>query len=159
MFKKGGVKRYGKMDTIDLSEVQEVLGTIESYFHGKSSGFDPLISYLSKSVRVKGGNASIVEIPKEVPCSFSLFDSGIVRSGKDAILLFQEKVKQDASFNTVLDIKKTIRKLSKLQREHFDFLIPSVVKKQWDECLRNENKAMKLCGAGSGGYFIEFLFP
>ena len=50
---------------IDLSETIKELSSIESFFHGKSSGLDPLTSYLNSPILVNA-NKSLKKIDKKL---------------------------------------------------------------------------------------------
>ena len=51
------------MKEIDLSDTIKELSLIESFFHGKSSGLDPLTSYLNSPILVNA-NKSLKKIDK-----------------------------------------------------------------------------------------------
>ena len=55
--------------------------------------------------------------------------------------------------NNLLDIQESMHRLSMVQRRDMSWLIPASIQRLWDEVLANGN-AMKLCGAGGGGYFL-----
>ncbi|MEO6190808.1 MAG: hypothetical protein ABIO44_11060, partial [Saprospiraceae bacterium] len=78
----------------DLELLKLILSEMESYFHGSSSGLDPLISYLDKAVVLEGTDIQI--IPQELPLAgdnykITLVDSGIQRVSKDLIKVFMNK--------------------------------------------------------------------
>ena len=43
----------GKPDSTEISNLKSIFGQMESYFHGKSSGLDPLICYLNLPVLIE----------------------------------------------------------------------------------------------------------
>ena len=50
----------------NLANLKVILSILESYFHGKSSGLDPLICYLNLPILIKGkGDLGAVGIPTE----------------------------------------------------------------------------------------------
>ena len=53
-------------------------------------------------------------------------------------------------------ISKEVKKISKLQWEHFKEMIPKAVQQLWVDGLKSEEYCVKLCGAGGGGYFLLF---
>ena len=55
--------------------------------------------------------------------------------------------------NNPLNIPESMHRLSMVQRQDMSWLIPASIQGLWDEVLANGN-AMKLCGAGGGGYFF-----
>ena len=52
-----------------------------------------------------------------------------------------------------INIQESMHRLSILQRRDMSWLIPLSIKGLWDDVLA-EGNAMKLCGAGGGGYFL-----
>ena len=52
-----------------------------------------------------------------------------------------------------LNIPESMHRLSIVQRQDMSWLIPASIQGLWDEVLAKGN-AMKLCGAGGGGYFL-----
>src|SRR5690606_10766092 len=46
---------------INITDLKKRLALIESFFHGESSGLDPLVSYLNKPILVKSGQVKVVE--------------------------------------------------------------------------------------------------
>ena len=51
----GVVSKYGKqsiekLEKESLQKLQQQLGVLESHFHGRSSGFDPLVCYLNRPI-------------------------------------------------------------------------------------------------------------
>jgi len=107
---------------------------------------------------------------------FSLYNSEITRSTSKLVSLFNYKM-QKANFKDAidgmtemnnrivsdlannLDIESyQIERLSVLQREWMEEFIPNSVKEDWDQGFENRESLFKLCGAGGGGYFLEFEF-
>ncbi len=49
-----------------LKDLKKVFGELESYFHGKSSGIDPLICYMNLPILIENKESvDKVSIPKE----------------------------------------------------------------------------------------------
>ncbi len=56
---------YSKTSTNKLIELKSVFSSMESYYHGKSSGLDPLVSYLNKALLInKNQEIDTVVLPK-----------------------------------------------------------------------------------------------
>ena len=49
-----------------------------------------------------------------------------------------------------------LQALSRLQLMHFPPMIPESVRAVWQACLERENIALKICGAGGGGFVLGF---
>lgn len=155
----------------EFSELKKDLSELESFFHDKSSGIDPLTSYLDKPIL---SSHSGIEILTNIEMgNFSLFDSGKKRSAKEAIQHFN-KLNQDADFknslvelteisNAILnkyvngeDILEVMKTYSQKQFLVFKDFIPENVRKEWQMGLDAGNYYMKLCGAGMGGMYLKF---
>lgn len=160
-------------DQLDI--LQQRLGLMESFFHGKSSGFDPLISYLQSPILRKDGELHILESDDvSIPINCYLLDSGSARSGKDMIKLFSDnynlnksKAEDLAQTNNMItnhslrdsnttDYYTLIKKISQLQQEVMPYMIVEHLKDLWQEGLDTDDYYIKICGAGGGGYYLVF---
>ena len=159
-----------------LEENQSAMAKMEAYFHGASSGLDPLISYTQKAVyKDEGGHFHSVDDPGW-PDGFNVYllDAGTDREtgplvSRYKILMqdpgFAEKVNryfipmvEHALHFYLLGENKMIEEgmsqISQFQREFFKDMIPEHVARQWDELVSRPGVYVKLCGAGGGGYFL-----
>jgi mevalonate kinase len=153
-----------------LIDKKEDLAEIECFFHGKSSGIDPLVSYLNTSLHVRG--QEINPISFELPFALTLFDSGIARKGQQAISCFEsysqiDRLKNDRLLRVYIPrLNEVIIKmiqgeidwekidwLSRFQYYNFGFLVPKDVKSVWQDGWKSQ-EFMKLCGAGNGGFYL-----
>lgn len=161
----------------DLHPLKYVLGRMEDFFHSKSSGFDPLVCYLNKPLHILA-DGSIEIIEKEIPLleNLQLFNSKINRFTNQLVETFQERMKDEEYrteiFETLLKLNsdcisymlsdnrkmffETLRKLSEFQLKYFNFAIPPIIQGIWKNKLTHDTLIMKLCGAGGGGFMIEF---
>jgi len=161
-----------------LLELKNIFANMEAFFHGSSSGLDPLTSYVNKPLI--SGERSISVVTQKLKSSrqdggFFLVDTRRTRNTKSLVNAFNEKC-QDAGF---LDKLKTeyiplnnacinslignndslfglIKQLSGLQLELFSEMIPHGFLQTWVTGLSNGKYALKLCGAGGGGYLLGF---
>ncbi len=164
----------------DLIELKKILGVLESYFHGKSSGLDPLICYLNLPVLIKGKNdLGTVGIPTENAegkGAIFLLDSGQPGKTSSMVTIFMEKLKNegfrkmvkthlkqynDACINAFLkrDVRplfNNLKELSKLFLENFKPMIPGHFEKLWKEGIDSNAYYLKLCGSGGGGFILGF---
>lgn len=156
---------------LDLLVLKERLGTIESYFHGQSSGLDPLTSYTQKAILIKNGLTQIAP-PFDLPQELHLYDSKMNREGRPLIAHYLESMMTDSSFIKINDelkelnshiidqliegqaIKETFIRISQLQFQYFKRMIPESIAKVWQMGLAEERYYMKLSGAGGGGCFL-----
>ena len=167
--------RYVKKKTEDLSQLKKELGLIEGFFHGASSGIDPLICYLDQSILLRGKKE--VEIVKDIPDhrgSFFLIDTGISRKTAPLVNIFLEKSKDknyrdrcDAVLIPAVDeaiaaffasdqesLFEQWHEISFFQYKYFQEMIPEAFRQVWLEGLAGGDYKLKLCGAGGGGFIL-----
>jgi len=162
-----------------LLYLKEVFGLMESYFHGKSSGLDPLNSYLSIPILIKAKNeleATGIPAQNEGKGAVFLLDSEMVGETAPMVTAFMEKMKNegfrkmlkdeftkhtDACIDDFLkaDIKSlfsNVKQLSKVVLQNFKPMIPKQFHKIWEKGLQSDDYYLKLCGSGGGGYMLGF---
>ncbi len=164
------------LPTDDPRMIQQRLGLMESFFHGNSSGFDPLVSLLDQGLRIDAeGLIHTWQGYRGSSLYCYLLDSGIPREGKDAIRdfrlaanehpdIFQSMVALNNRIVATMSHIETstdnvlalIHALSKDQYRHLPFLIAPSILPVWKETLSNDHIAIKICGAGGGGYYLVF---
>ncbi|MCT4641327.1 MAG: hypothetical protein N4A33_03450 [Bacteriovoracaceae bacterium] len=163
------------LDLNDTELLQEYLSMMEAFFHGKSSGIDPLVSLLEKSIYIDSEkNLKRIEKPAlESFGVFNLYNSNIQR--KTAPLVhqflkdysnpsFKEEVLRmiqisNKCIKCIIDgdensFKGYIKELSQIQLKTFTKMIPKQVQKIWQKGIDDNSYYFKLCGAGGGGHFI-----
>jgi mevalonate kinase len=163
-----------------LQVLKKIFGEMESFFHGKSSGLDPLNSYLSLPILINSKDS--IE-PAGIPSQTNtgkgavfLLDSGVVGETAPMVNIFMENMKQDG-FRKMLknrfikhtdacvesflngDVKKlfsNVKSLSKVVLENFKPMIPKDFHELWKHGLETNSYYLKLCGSGGGGYMLGF---
>ena len=164
----------------NLQTLKKIFSYMESYFHGNSSGFDPLVSYSDTSILIGSGNhISTTQIPPQKENgrgAIFLVDSGKSRKTTSMISIFLEKMKSSKfsqiifkdfikfSENCIDDFLnenhdsffRNIKILSSLVLQNFDKMIPNSLFQFWKEGINTDNYYLKLCGSGGGGYFLGF---
>ena len=176
--------RYANIQIAEknLKRIRECLGLFESFFHGTSSGIDPLISYLKLPVLIKK-NELLTSF--NFPVEESLQKSGMFlvhsrQSGNTGKLVknFNDRCKSDSLFfskvleqyipsnddcilsltNIYSDLRffTSIRRLVLLQLELFEEMIPLTIVPLIEYGIENDLFYLKLCGSGGGGYFLGF---
>lgn len=163
-----------------LLKLKTIFSTMESFFHGKSSGLDPLNSYLSLPILINSkDNIEATGIPTQSLTgkgAVFLLDSGIVGETAPMVNIFMEKLK-DEGFRTMLksqfikytdacvenfligDIKSLFsntKQLSKVVLSNFKPMIPEQFHALWQKGLDTNDYYLKLCGSGGGGYILGF---
>lgn len=163
-----------------LLQLKTIFSQMESFFHGKSSGLDPLNSYLSIPILINSkDHIEATGIPSqsaEGKGAVFLLDSGIVGETAPMVNLFMENLK-DQGFRKMLKnqfVKHTdacvenflggdfkalfdnTKKLSKVVLNNFKPMIPEQFHGVWQKGLETDDYYLKLCGSGGGGYILGF---
>ena len=163
-----------------LLKLKSIFSEMESFFHGKSSGLDPLNSYLSIPILINSkDNIEATGIPSQNTNgkgAVFLLDSGIIGETAPMVGIFMEKMKQEG-FRTMLknqfikhtdacvedflkgDINSLFRntkQLSKVVLSHFKPMIPKQFHTIWKAGIESNAYYLKLCGSGGGGYILGF---
>ena len=163
-----------------LLKLKTIFSNMESFFHGKSSGLDPLNSYLSLPILINSkDNIEPTGIPSQSvdgKGAVFLIDSGIVGETAPMVTLFMESLK-DNGFRKMLksqfikytddcvenflhgDVKSLFantKKLSKVVLSHFKPMIPEQFHQVWQKGIDTNDYYLKLCGSGGGGYILGF---
>lgn len=163
-----------------LLKLKLIFGKMESFFHGKSSGLDPLNSYLSLPILINSqDNIESTSIPsqnKEGNGAVFLLDSGSTGETAPMVQLFMENMKQEG-FRTMLKnqfIKHTdacvddfvsgnvkslfgnLKQLSHVVLDNFKPMIPAKFHQLWKQGIETNDYYLKLCGSGGGGYILGF---
>lgn len=163
-----------------LLKLKVILGKMESFFHGKSSGLDPLNSYLSLPILINSqDNVESTSIPSQnLKGSGAVFllDSGISGETAPMVEIFMEKLKNEGFRKVLKDqfIKHTdacvddfisgnmkslfsnLKELSHVVLDHFKPMIPEKFHQLWKQGIETNEYYLKLCGSGGGGYILGF---
>ena len=163
-----------------LLRLKLIFGKMESFFHGKSSGLDPLNSYLSLPILINSkDNIESTSIPsqnQEGKGAVFLLDSGSTGETAPMVQLFMDKMKQEG-FRQMLKnqfIKHTdacvedfingnvkslfgnLKQLSHVVLDNFKPMIPAKFHQLWKHGIDTNDYYLKLCGSGGGGYILGF---
>ena len=163
-----------------LLQLKTIFSQMESFFHGKSSGLDPLNSYLSIPILINSkDNIEATGIPTQSTQgkgAVFLIDSGIVGETAPMVSIFMENLK-DNGFRTMLksqfikytdacvenflhgDVKSLLentKRLSKVVLNNFKPMIPEQFHQVWQKGIDTNDYYLKLCGSGGGGYILGF---
>ena len=160
--------------------LKNIFSKMESFFHGKSSGLDPLNSYLSLPILIHSKNEiETTGIPSQSSNgkgAVFLLDSGIIGETAPMVGIFMEKMKKDGcrkmlnnqfikytnscvedflngNFNSLFTNMKI---LSKVVLENFKPMIPKDFHQLWKKGIESDDYFLKLCGSGGGGYILGF---
>ncbi|MBC36211.1 MAG: mevalonate kinase [Bacteroidetes bacterium] len=180
--------RYGKnkiptdrnINKKDIVKLRSLFSTMESYFHGVSSGIDPLNCYLRFPVLIKGKNElDTVGIPRNKhnkDGAIFLINTGSPGKTGPLVNLFFEKCKQYSFYKAIKEdmipyndqcikslIKgetheffKNLKSLSKFLLKNLRPMIPDAFVDIWKQGLESRAYYLKLCGSGGGGFLLGF---
>ncbi|WP_439129231.1 mevalonate kinase family protein [Polaribacter sp.] len=162
-----------------LLNLKKVFSLMESFFHGNSSGLDPLNSYLSLPILINSKeNIEPAGIPsqKEGKGAVFLLDSEQIGETAPMVNIFMNKMKNEGfrkmiseEFATTTDaciddflhgnVKSlfgNVKSLSKIVLKNFKPMIPTAFHKVWENGITTNDYYLKLCGSGGGGYILGF---
>ncbi|WNH11014.1 mevalonate kinase [Thalassobellus suaedae] len=163
-----------------LLKLKAIFSAMESFFHGKSSGLDPLNSYLSIPILINSkDNIEATGIPAQQSDGIGavfLIDSGIIGETAPMVSLFMESMKQegfrkmlknqfikhtdacvdDFLTGNIKSLFKNTKQLSKVVLNHFKPMIPQQFHELWKKGIETNEYYLKLCGSGGGGYILGF---
>lgn len=163
-----------------LLQLKGIFAAMESFFHGKSSGLDPLNSYLSLPILINSKNsiepAGIPSQTEKGKGAVFLLDSGTTGETAPMVHIFMENMKQEGFRKMLKDqfVKHTdacvedflkgdvgslfrnVKHLSKVVFDHFKPMIPKEFHTLWKKGIETNAYYLKLCGSGGGGYMLGF---
>lgn len=160
--------------------LKNIFSKMESYFHGKSSGLDPLNSYLSLPILIHSKNQiETTGIPLQSSIgkgAVFLLDSGKSSETAPMVDIFFKSM-ENKNYSKIIredfikitdscvedflsgDFKSLfldIKKLSKVVLENFKPMIPKNFHQLWAKGIESNDYYLKLCGSGGGGYILGF---
>ncbi|MGB0811182.1 MAG: mevalonate kinase family protein [Flavobacteriaceae bacterium] len=163
-----------------LLKLKEIFGQMESFFHGKSSGLDPLNSFLSLPILIHSKDVleptGIPSQPQAGKGAVFLIDSGSMGETAPMVNLFMQNM-ESPSFRKMIkeqfisysdncvehflkgDVKSLfgdLKRLSKTVLTHFKPMIPEQFHSLWKTGIDTNAYYLKLCGSGGGGYILGF---
>ncbi|MCF6280455.1 MAG: mevalonate kinase [Flavobacteriaceae bacterium] len=162
-----------------LLKLKQIFSLMESFFHGSSSGLDPLNSYLSLPILINSKDS--VE-PTGIPSqkggkgAVFLLDSEIVGETAPMVNIFMNKMKNegfrkmlnedfakhtdacihDFLHGNVRSLFGNVKQLSKVVLTNFKPMIPKAFHILWQQGIDTNAYYLKLCGSGGGGYILGF---
>lgn len=175
------VDRYQLQLPKTYAKLKQLFGQMESFFHGTSSGMDPLVCYLNYPVLFSSnGDVNRVSLAKleasrkGIDPAIFLLDTHIQRETAPYVNGFLERCKkatynnqckeelvplvnqaiQSAILGNWENLYQSWEAISHLQYDLFDFMIPDNLKPIWREGLDGTAFKLKICGAGGGGFLL-----
>ena len=175
--------RYKLIEINDIPKLKSFLAKMECFFHGSSSGMDPLQCYLGKPFILSqqttdnGQRMTILEDDfMSDDIHIFLIDTKIKSPTAPLVERFKE-LRKDSSYLDKFDNKyvpliskcikslidknnddfyKYLSEVSKLQIELLSHTIPEETKDYFLTDINKDGFQVKLCGAGGGGFLLGF---
>lgn len=167
-------------DDKDLVSLKAIFAKMESYYHGKSSGLDPLVSYLGRPIiasstgEVKSTEVSLTDENKKG--GIFLIDTEVSGETQPLVNWYLEEIlKQDFKSkieNQLIPLNEKcivhmlggniynelgiIETLSQFTYDNFQRMIPESISNVWKKGIESGNYYLKLCGSGGGGMMLGF---
>jgi mevalonate kinase len=178
IYQKYRIKFEFENEMVEYRQLQNLFASMESFFHGKSSGLDPLACYLSTPAIYREQITALknAEINTE---NWYLVDTGKSRQTGEFVDIFRKLIADGNYLNalkeqylpyldSIIDcvigkvacqkingsLPQLMESFSKMQLHFFEDMIPPKVRTLWENGLENSNFYMKLLGGGGGGFFL-----
>lgn len=167
-------------DVHSIHQLKNQLAQLESFFHGASSGVDPLIAYVARPLFVHSkDNFQFCTLPDFNPAASNtvfLIDTNIARQTEALVQIFLQKC-EDVYYTNRLEaslipdveeaihyflsgngerLMESVHKISFFQYKYFLEMIPEAFQQMWLNGLSSSTYKLKLCGAGGGGFILGF---
>jgi len=151
--------------------LQLALGKMEAFFHGQSSGTDPIISLLNAPVLIGSGKVTPVGLPDHWQTPFFLLNTGIRRKSGPLITKFLHRYDTDLAWQFAVKerwgrsgedcIDALLKGDFKSLQSSFSTLsmYQGAIAREWiptlfHEIWRGSSYRLKICGAGGGGFLL-----
>ena len=168
--------RYAVQKNDDYLQLKTLFGTMESHFHGSSSGIDPLQCYLGQPFKITPEGVQLLSddfLKKDI--HICLIDTKIKSNTKPLVNHFKAQ-RENPEFlnrfqseyvpcvtsciNSMIEDNKELffRSLKQLAKGQLDFLRPMVTDNTLDFFTADYdfNFGIKISGSGGGGYVLGF---
>ncbi len=163
-----------------LSKLKTLFALMESYFHGKSSGLDPMICYLQRPVLLENGSQLRLIEPSKKNTSgqntLFLLDTGTTGETQPLVNYFTEKCHSEDFFDLIKyelipanqqsieaflqkntnELFTHLKKISTFTQKYLKPMIPDAIRAIWQNGLDSGHYYLKLCGSGGGGMMLGF---
>ncbi len=156
--------------------LKNTLAQFESFFHGSSSGIDPLVCYLNVPLMISqegitktsvsetpGGSLFLINTqrPRQTETWVTRFKT--LRQAPDfdqrcgsELAIFNNAAIQAYCQNDWDTLLLEVKKISQFQYDLMYDFIPNDFTAIWKQSLENAVFSLKICGAGGGGFILGF---
>ncbi len=167
-------------DVDSLRTLKYIFSLMESYFHGTSSGMDPLNCYIgepllfSNNDKIKrvsvphhenNGGGAIFMISSGYPSTTGplvkmflnrTLDTGYKRVIIDEMIPLNDLCIDLITRGNMISFFENLGRMSALQMDVFREMIPARFVPLWQRGLKTGEFSLKLCGSGGGGFLLGF---
>ncbi len=174
------IPAYAVLSNKKLIALKQTMAAMESFFHGKSSGLDPVICYLQKAVLIERENQlKTVGLPQfETTTGGAMFllDTGTTGETRPLVNYFVAQCEKTGFLDKIKSeliplnehcihaylsgdrdsLFMGLEKLSAFTLQYFHPMIPEKLFPVWKQGLENRHYFLKLCGSGGGGMMLGF---
>lgn len=176
----GHISATQRIPKTEILKLKDIFSQLESYFHGTSSGMDPLNCYVKHPLLIHNKrDICMVGIPRnkhDQKGAIFLINTGNPGKTGPLVNLFLDKCKiedfmkrvreemiplNDACIKSLIkgETEKffsTLKELSGFLYDNLAPMIPESFKKIWRYGLESQSFYLKLCGSGGGGFLLGF---
>lgn len=168
---------YAQQKGKNIADLKAIFAKMEAFFHGKSSGIDPLIAYCQKALWMQTNDWQLLDHFDTIStkkAQFFLLDTGQKRQTSHLVNWFMEQ-NEKATYRTAMletlsplvhsiiqalvqketaNVFSLFHQISDYQWQYFQPMIPSFLQETYQAALNSDWYKLKLCGAGGGGFFL-----
>jgi mevalonate kinase len=174
------INRNRSLSNEEILELKDIFAQLESFFHGTSSGLDPLNAYIKFPVLIKDKDTiEVVGLPRNKVSgegAIFLINTGMPKKTEPLVNEFMRRNENDTYkskiFNELIPLNNSLisdlvngnldtffnnlSQLSRFQMENMEFMIPDDYKDVWQKGYETGDYSLKLCGSGGGGFILGF---
>lgn len=167
-------------DEQNIIRLKQIFAQLESFFHGTSSGLDPLNCYLKKPLLIRNKDliqfANMAESHDKQKIHTFLINTGNPGKTEPLVNLFFDKCREYHFYkkfrNEFIPLNNecitsflkgdahaffhSVKELSMFTLKHFEPMIPEPFRPLWKKGLETSLYFLKLCGSGGGGFLLGF---
>ncbi|MCP4911087.1 MAG: mevalonate kinase [Bacteroidetes bacterium] len=167
---------YANSKSNNYKELKHLFASMESFYHGKSSGLDPLVSYTNKTILVHSDeNIKSLSLPSSNKGG-TIFILDTLNSGetqplvnwflkemnnyyfseqiRDVLTPLNDEIISHLIAGSLVPNMKLLKSLSQFTYDRLHKMIPEKIKGIWESGLSSDSYYLKLCGSGGGGMML-----
>jgi mevalonate kinase len=179
VYQRFALRPIGAEEQEQYAELRRQLAQLERFFHGNSSGTDPFICYVQRTLLLDGADWRAAE-PSPWDSDnylFFLIDTGQSRQTAPLVNRFSMRCEEEPGFRNAIEsglrpaaeraiaqylagqrqsLAASFGRISAMQLQHMSAWIPRRWWGDWEYGLESGQYGLKLCGAGGGGFLLGY---